>query len=414
MVARPLRVKHSVLNAMTISPDLKHEIWLRARRGGGPLVQRVSETTMVAKCRPDRVRHPLGYLHVTFHHSDWTEPRMWCACANRDEGDEGETAAPCIHFYACVAVFASDERLSEEFGFFVALQHELLADSSINQVITILGQDENGETIKVEVLDEAVDHFKGILMQEEEEEEEEEEGPNTALKGDVEEEQVVVDSGSVSQVLEANLLGSGDGDDGDIRIEMATPDGGIHTISAASIIGAMEKESEVLDSTQQQGRIEVTPVMQQKPPPKRRRSGGGQQQISLLSHQSSKRPSLLSTSQQANKPTQPKPPLSKTSCSSCPMDEASVSLSFVDWLSGVTERLNQCMHYGFDGRPDPLVFHAPNAFFECLRERMTALVGGKRRLPNHTVTFVQQDSLPRGTFTKYTWKLVNVLQVRQF
>ncbi len=122
-VARPLRVKHSVLNAMTISPDLKDEIWLHTRKNG-PLVQRVSETIMVAKCRPDE-RHPLGYLHVTFHHSDWTEPRMWCACAKGE--DESGTSAPCIHFYACVAVFASDEKLSEEFGFFVALQHEVLA-----------------------------------------------------------------------------------------------------------------------------------------------------------------------------------------------------------------------------------------------------------------------------------------------
>ena len=62
--AEPLRVKHSVLNQMSIAAELKHEIWLGARCNG-PLVQRVSDTVMAVKCRPDE-RHPLGYLHVQF------------------------------------------------------------------------------------------------------------------------------------------------------------------------------------------------------------------------------------------------------------------------------------------------------------------------------------------------------------
>ena len=43
--AQPLTVKHSVLNAMSISADWKHTIWLRARKNG-PLAQRVSHTTV--------------------------------------------------------------------------------------------------------------------------------------------------------------------------------------------------------------------------------------------------------------------------------------------------------------------------------------------------------------------------------
>jgi hypothetical protein len=71
---------------------------------------------------------------------------MWCSCESSSSHGKGdgfrrseEFALPCIHFYACIAVFASDEKLSEEFGFFIALQHEL-ADNSLNQVITILGE----------------------------------------------------------------------------------------------------------------------------------------------------------------------------------------------------------------------------------------------------------------------------------
>ena len=45
-VAQALTVKHSVLNAMSISADWKHTIWLRARKNG-PLAQRVSDTTVI-------------------------------------------------------------------------------------------------------------------------------------------------------------------------------------------------------------------------------------------------------------------------------------------------------------------------------------------------------------------------------
>ena len=43
--AQALTVKHSVLNAMSISADWKQSIWLRARKNG-PLAQRVSHTTV--------------------------------------------------------------------------------------------------------------------------------------------------------------------------------------------------------------------------------------------------------------------------------------------------------------------------------------------------------------------------------
>ena len=42
-----------------------------------------------------------------------------------------------------------------------------------------------------------------------------------------------------------------------------------------------------------------------------------------------------------------------------PIDETKVELSFISWLSSVTERVNQTMHYQFTGSPEPLVFHAP-------------------------------------------------------
>lgn len=86
-------------------------------------------------------------------------------------------------------------------------------------------------------------------------------------------------------------------------------------------------------------------------------------------------------------------------------------LNFEKWLSSVTERINQEMHYQFDGNPPTMVFHIHKTFFECLRERM-CVASAKKRLPNYTLVFVKRDSLPLGTFTKYTWHINNILLVK--
>jgi len=93
------------------------------------------------------------------------------------------------------------------------------------------------------------------------------------------------------------------------------------------------------------------------------------------------------------------------------LDEASTSLPFIKWLVSITERINQTMHFQFDGKPDPLVFHVPQIFFDCLRERISC-GGKKKRLPNSTTAFVRKDGVPLGTFTKYTWQITNILHVK--
>lgn len=93
------------------------------------------------------------------------------------------------------------------------------------------------------------------------------------------------------------------------------------------------------------------------------------------------------------------------------LDEANTNLSFFKWLASITERINQTMHFQFDGKPDPLVFHVPQIFFDCLRERISC-GGKKKRLPNSTTAFVRKDGVPLGTFTKYTWQITNILHVK--
>ncbi|XP_058523909.1 uncharacterized protein C2orf42 homolog isoform X2 [Ochotona princeps] len=94
------------------------------------------------------------------------------------------------------------------------------------------------------------------------------------------------------------------------------------------------------------------------------------------------------------------------------LDEAQVTLSFQDWLASVTERIHQTMHYQFDGKPEPLVFHIPQSFFDALQQRIS-IGSAKKRLPNSTTAFVRKDALPLGTFSKYTWHITNILQVKQ-
>ena len=99
---------------------------------------------MVVKCSPDE-RHPIGYLHVYFDNNrDSGVVRMYCEC-DRDPA----AVSPCIHFFSCIAVFASDERLSAEFANFIecvdSLPEAVASDAGRSQqaanqrVIKILG-----------------------------------------------------------------------------------------------------------------------------------------------------------------------------------------------------------------------------------------------------------------------------------
>ncbi|XP_040583613.1 uncharacterized protein C2orf42 homolog [Lepeophtheirus salmonis] len=87
-----------------------------------------------------------------------------------------------------------------------------------------------------------------------------------------------------------------------------------------------------------------------------------------------------------------------------------IEYSFLEWLASVTERINQCMHYQFDGRPSPLIFHAPQAFFNQLRERISSV--SKKTCFLNTTTLVRKDSLPIGTFIKYSWSITNIFHVK--
>ncbi|XP_029940782.1 uncharacterized protein C2orf42 homolog [Salarias fasciatus] len=94
------------------------------------------------------------------------------------------------------------------------------------------------------------------------------------------------------------------------------------------------------------------------------------------------------------------------------VDERAVTMSFHQWLAGVTERIHQTMHYQCDGKPQPLVFHITLDFFNALQQRLS-LGSKKRRLPNITTALVRNDCPPLGPFSKYTWHITNILHVKR-
>lgn len=148
--ATPLTLKSSVLEGLQISIQAREELWRLATESPGPLVQRISNNTLVVKCHTDS-QHPLGLLHLTVGAGGLCEVSQsekkgkekqqqsvfHCACQTNSsnkrskagaDGAGGATALqsastslqPCLHFYACVCAFASDEKLAAEFAPFIS------------------------------------------------------------------------------------------------------------------------------------------------------------------------------------------------------------------------------------------------------------------------------------------------------
>ncbi|XP_070844495.1 uncharacterized protein C2orf42 homolog isoform X2 [Chaetodon trifascialis] len=288
--ATPLTLKSSVLEGLQASIQAREELWRLATESPGPLVQRVAKDTLVVKCHTDS-QHPLGLLHLTVgagglsevlkserRRREQQQAVFHCACqlsSRRSKaGVDGaggsanshpppSSSQPCLHFYACVCAFASDEKLAAEFAAFISY----------------------------------------------------------------------------------------------------TPSG-VQQSAASRVVSPSEK-----------------PL---------------QQAESLISHPKTKKlrqDESLSGSTQA-------------------VDERTVMMGFHQWLAGVTERIHQTMHYQSEGKPQPLVYHVPQEFFNALQHRLS-LGSKKKRLPNFTTAFVRNDGLHLGSFSKYTWHITNVMQVKR-
>lgn len=130
--ATPLTFKSSVLEGLSVSIQAREELWKLATQSPGPLVQRVSSDTLVVKCHTDS-HHPLGLLHLTvgaagLSETQKREPSVFhCSCQINAKGNKpvgspspcSDSSQPCLHFYACVCAFTSNEKLASEFAAFL-------------------------------------------------------------------------------------------------------------------------------------------------------------------------------------------------------------------------------------------------------------------------------------------------------
>ncbi|XP_010561310.1 PREDICTED: uncharacterized protein C2orf42 homolog [Haliaeetus leucocephalus] len=349
--ATPLTLKSSVLNSMQASPETKQTIWQLATEPTGPLVQRITKNVLVVKCKASQ-KHSLGYLHASFAQKmsakTLTDHRFSCSCQALKPGKGGpaEEEAPasprCIHFFACICAFASDESLAQEFADFLTYDSGGLKGMVVPQLVS-------GPESTVQA------------------------GEVAAAKPKKRKKDATPGTQATSPLLAQDPA---------------------HSNPRRSSL----KKPAVASSLKRQERIHLAP----QPAMARLAPANAPGSVSALTGRGGRvgsRSRGLELRRQLPGCTQL-------------LDESQVTLSFQDWLASVTERIHQTMHYQFEGKPEPLVFHIPQAFFDALQQRISS-GSTKKRLPNSTTAFVRKDALPLGTFSKYTWHITNVLQVKQ-
>ncbi|KAK0090551.1 hypothetical protein PV325_011698 [Microctonus aethiopoides] len=476
--AQPLTLKNSILSSLNVNNETKREIWLLATETSGPLVQRVSKNIMAVKCKVSP-KHPLGYLHLSFHTTklkEKIEHGYSCSCSNyksnpKTIGDKNNPACTlniqkCAHFYACICAFASDPKLSEEFEFHIKLDGtELRRDDSYNsmdhprQANKIIGIDLEcltddshllifrDDPLTVASLDgkrldiDCINLDATILPR------------TTSQEIEIECEQALLRNNTVlTQVHDSDMLDSAeiineqpidildgqstagikydlvDGVDfllDDSSVKLVNNDV-VHIFDdqicfnaknfkllndcTSSDIDGMKQMNNNKNKNDNNGRNENDNnfgVLTQSN--KFQISSGKRKRDEQLSLPNL---GLNNFSSFENRKGKTKPSIIKKQDNICKnLDESNTNLSFIKWLASVTERINQTMHFQFDGKPEPLVFHAPQIFFDCLRERLSC-GGKKKRLPNSTTAFIRKDGVPLGTFTKYTWQITNILHVK--
>ncbi|XP_011707899.1 PREDICTED: uncharacterized protein C2orf42 [Wasmannia auropunctata] len=472
--AQPLTLKNSILSSLNVNNETKQEIWLLATETSGPLVQRVSKNIMAVKCKASP-KHPLGYLHFSFFVSklkDRIEHRYFCSCTNfkgttkigdKVDGTSSSQSKRCVHFYACICAFASDPKLSEEFSYYINLDQ---TQSSIEKPLVssvpqnddkIVGLDLDSlttdetdthllifrdDTLTVQSLDgnrldlDSINLDSSIL-------------PHGIVENiEVECDRSLLDDNNIIsqvhnlEVIDQNGVQLGGGNAIKILDDQGTVDTKYNVLNNSqyilndnnikildpSTLKVLDASTTVLDMTNAKlvdnnvalnnsgvKLVDRNAVVHYNNKSVSNTEGNATQTtISTKRKRDEKHMnnSNLNLNSIELRKTKTKSQIVKKYQNTCDdLDEASTNLPFIKWLASITERINQTMHFQFDGKPDPLVFHVPQIFFDCLRERISC-GGKKKRLPNSTTAFVRKDGVPLGTFTKYTWQITNILHVK--
>ncbi|XP_029053512.1 LOW QUALITY PROTEIN: uncharacterized protein C2orf42 homolog [Osmia bicornis bicornis] len=451
--AQPLTLRNSILSSLNVNNEMKQEIWLLATETSGPLVQRVSKNIMAVKCKASP-KHPLGYLHFSLFVTklkDRIEHRYFCSCStfkgiSKVTGEKIDVAQSsqnkrCVHFYACICAFASDTKLSEEFSYYINLdQNDLSIPKPLTTVLQnneqdrIVGIDLDGlttddtnthllifrdDTLTVQSLDgnrldlDSMNLDSTILPHNIVENLEVEchrtllednniispvHGLEVINQGDVQ------FSGNAIRIIDNqtsidskyNMLNNSQYILNDNNIKILNT-GTLRILDTNTILDVnnmklidtnnvkmVDKSILVPFDTRNISVVESNSTQQPISTKRKRNDKPASTNIINLNNLNSIEPRKAKTKLHVVKKYQ-------NPCEG--LDEANINLPFIKWLASITERINQTMHFQFDGKPDPLVFHVPQIFFDCLRERISC-GGKKKRLPNSTTAFVRKDGVP--------------------
>ena len=356
-----------------------------------PIVQRVSKTIFVVKCAVSN-KFPLGFLHCsvveTRNKSGALERKFVCPCRKLRPTNSTEMSnKECVHFYACILAFISDEKFMNEFSYHIQVsfisvsRRYYLIKLNCRIYLPQTFQASNVLSVSLDSIDELTErqlvvHFE-VMPQVSDE--------TDLLCGDV-------------RVLDSLVLATDDGSSGFADDVSAT---GNVNLSLPVGINMSELLNGTLEVVPQQMTCPSTTIMNAEDTTQIQR---GKIKIPPL-----KRPTRkLAGSETGNQGHHTAELITKRMPSA---DDCASSLLFEQWLASVTERINQTMHFGMPGNPDPLVYQIPHSFFDCIRERISSN-GRKKRLPNSTVVFQRKDRPPFATMTKYTWHLNNPMHVK--
>ncbi|XP_039310149.1 uncharacterized protein C2orf42 isoform X5 [Solenopsis invicta] len=472
--AQPLTLKNSILSSLNVNNEMKQEIWLLATETSGPLVQRVSKNIMAVKCKASP-KHPLGYLHFSFFVSklkDKIEHRYFCSCTtfkgttksgDKADGTSSSQSKRCVHFYACICAFASDPKLSEEFSYYINLDQ---TQSSIEKPLATVPQNEEDKIVGIDLdsltTDETDTHL--LIFRDDTLTVQSLDGNRLDLDSinldstilphgiveniEVECDRSLLDDNSIIsqvhnlEVIDQNGVQLGGGNTIKILDDQGTIDTKYNVLNNSqyilndnnikildsSTLKVLDASTTILDVTNAKlvdnnitlnnGGVKIvdrnTVVQYNNKSTSNSEGNTTQPTISTKRKRDEKHMNNSNSNLNSSelRKTKAKSQIVKKYQNTCDdLDEASTNLPFIKWLASITERINQTMHFQFDGKPDPLVFHVPQIFFDCLRERISC-GGKKKRLPNSTTAFVRKDGVPLGTFTKYTWQITNILHVK--
>ncbi|XP_063864561.1 uncharacterized protein C2orf42-like isoform X2 [Scylla paramamosain] len=382
--ATSLTLKNSALNSLPIPQSIKTDIWQLATDTPGPLVQRVSKNIMVVKCKPEAL-HQFGFLHFSFQqvrNKEEIEYKYYCGCRSFKIQPAARDVSfrKCVHLYACVVAFASDHNLSQEFSYYINMIQNDQGPPSSLRVSSSNGEESSVTLGESETSLSTVGERSFLILND-----------SGDSQCQVEVEVLQEDSSSILEgipISPADNLVTQEDIEGKLEIQLRTPEG-IHLRTSD---GGTISVHQIPDT------VPVTRI-------KRRRDDSVVQASSAL---------LTLQEVASKKISSPKRPLTGACARKAkePVDENTASFSFMNWLGSVTERINQTMHFGFSGKPEPLVFHMPKLFFDCLMERINAR-SKKKRVPNQTQQFIRKEAVPLGKFTKYTWKILSDAHVKQ-